>query len=121
MEACRGADLVTTDVWTSMGFEAENEQRRAAFADWCVDTEMMRAAKPAALFMHCLLGHGAEEVKPDVHDGPQSGGWEGAENRMHEKKALMEYLLRGKVPGCPCLAPPPLGGGWGGGRSHCRF
>ncbi|MBC7380608.1 MAG: ornithine carbamoyltransferase, partial [Burkholderiaceae bacterium] len=57
MQACEGADLATTDVWTSMGFEAENETRKKAFTDWCVDSEMMRAAKPDALFMHCLPAH----------------------------------------------------------------
>jgi ornithine carbamoyltransferase len=97
MEACRGADLVTTDVWTSMGFEAENEQRRQAFADWCVDTEMMKVAKPDALFMHCLPAHRGEEVEADVIDGPQSVVWDEAENRMHVQKALMEYLLLGRV------------------------
>jgi len=97
MEACRGADLVTTDVWTSMGFEAENEERRKAFADWCVDTEMMKIARPDALFMHCLPAHRGEEVEADVIDGPQSVVWDEAENRMHVQKALMEYLLLGKV------------------------
>jgi ornithine carbamoyltransferase len=97
MDACRGADLVTTDVWTSMGYEAENEARRKAFADWCVDTEMMRAAGPDALFMHCLPAHRGEEVQADVIDGPQSVVWDEAENRMHVQKALMEYLLLGKV------------------------
>jgi ornithine carbamoyltransferase len=97
MDACRGADLVTTDVWTSMGYESENEARRKAFADWCVDTEMMRAAKPDALFMHCLPAHRGEEVEADVIDGPQSVVWDEAENRMHAQKALMEYLLLGKV------------------------
>ncbi|RYF14939.1 MAG: ornithine carbamoyltransferase [Comamonadaceae bacterium] len=97
MEACRGADLVTTDVWTSMGFEAENEARRKAFAEWCVDTDMMRAAKPDALFMHCLPAHRGEEVEADVIDGPQSVVWDEAENRMHVQKALMEFLLLGKV------------------------
>jgi ornithine carbamoyltransferase len=97
MEACRGADLVTTDVWTSMGFEAENEARRQAFAEWCVDTDMMRVAKPDALFMHCLPAHRGEEVEADVIDGPQSVVWDEAENRMHVQKALMEYLLLGKV------------------------
>jgi ornithine carbamoyltransferase len=97
MEACRGADLVTTDVWTSMGYEAENEARRNAFADWCVDREMMRAAKPDALFMHCLPAHRGEEVEAEVIDGPQSVVWEEAENRMHVQKALMEYLLLGRV------------------------
>jgi ornithine carbamoyltransferase len=97
MEACRGADLVTTDVWTSMGFEAENEERRKAFADWCVDTEMMKIARPDALFMHCLPAHRGEEVEAEVIDGPQSVVWDEAENRMHVQKALMEYLLLGKV------------------------
>ncbi|MES2633490.1 MAG: ornithine carbamoyltransferase [Pseudomonadota bacterium] len=97
MDACRGADLVTTDVWTSMGYEAENEARRKAFIDWCVDTEMMAVAKPDALFMHCLPAHRGEEVEADVIDGPQSVVWEEAENRMHAQKALMEYLLLGRV------------------------
>ncbi|MDZ4146544.1 MAG: ornithine carbamoyltransferase [Burkholderiales bacterium] len=97
MDACRGADLVTTDVWTSMGYEAENEARRLAFADWCVDTDMMKAAKPDALFMHCLPAHRGEEVQADVIDGPQSVVWDEAENRMHAQKALMEYLLLGRV------------------------
>jgi ornithine carbamoyltransferase len=97
MDACRGADLVTTDVWTSMGYEAENEERRKAFADWCVDTEMMRVAKPDALFMHCLPAHRGEEVEADVIDGPQSVVWDEAENRMHAQKALMEFLLLGRV------------------------
>ncbi|MDB5846312.1 MAG: ornithine carbamoyltransferase [Rhodoferax sp.] len=97
MLACAGADLVTTDVWTSMGYEAENDARRLAFADWCVDTDMMRAAKPDALFMHCLPAHRGEEVEADVIDGPQSVVWDEAENRMHVQKALMEYLLLGKI------------------------
>ena len=92
-EACSGADLVTTDVWTSMGYEAENEARRAAFANWCVDSEMMALAKPDALFMHCLPAHRGEEVTGEVIDGPQSVVWDEAENRMHVQKALMEYLL----------------------------
>ena len=96
MQACAGADMVTTDVWTSMGFEAENEARKTAFADWCVDTEMMRAAKPDALFMHCLPAHRGEEVEADVIDGPQSVVWDEAENRLHVQKALMEFLLLGK-------------------------
>jgi ornithine carbamoyltransferase len=97
MEACAGADLVTTDVWTSMGYEAENEARKKAFADWCVDSEMMRAAKPDALFMHCLPAHRGEEVQADVIDGPQSVVWDEAENRLHAQKALMEFLLLGRL------------------------
>ncbi len=96
MQACEGADLVTTDVWTSMGYEAENEARKKAFADWCVDREMMAVAKSNALFMHCLPAHRGEEVAADVIDGPQSVVWDEAENRMHVQKALMEYLLLGR-------------------------
>lgn len=97
MEACRGADLVTTDVWTSMGFEAENEERKRDFQDWQVDAEMMNIAAPHALFMHCLPAHRGEEVSAEVIDGPQSVVWEEAENRLHTQKALMEYLLLGKL------------------------
>ncbi|MEO6854989.1 MAG: ornithine carbamoyltransferase [Rhodoferax sp.] len=97
MQACAGADLVTTDVWTSMGYEAENEVRKTAFADWRVDLEMMAVAKPDALFMHCLPAHRGEEVEADVIDGPQSVVWDEAENRMHVQKALMEYLMLGRL------------------------
>jgi ornithine carbamoyltransferase len=97
LQACAGADLVTTDVWTSMGYEAENEERRKAFIDWCVDDDMMAAAKPDALFMHCLPAHRGEEVTASVIDGPQSAVWDEAENRMHVQKALMEYLLLGRI------------------------
>ena len=97
MDACRGADLVTTDVWTSMGFEAENDARRRAFADWQVDAAMMRVARPDALFMHCLPAHRGEEVAADVIDGPQSVVWDEAENRRHAQKALLELLVCGKV------------------------
>ncbi|MEY2621043.1 MAG: hypothetical protein RIT26_863, partial [Pseudomonadota bacterium] len=97
LQACAGADLVTTDVWTSMGFEAENEARKKAFADWCVDREMMALAKSDALFMHCLPAHRGEEVQADVIDGPQSVVWDEAENRLHVQKALMEYLLLGRL------------------------
>ena len=97
VKACEGADLVTTDVWTSMGYEAENEARKKAFADWCVDADMMAAARPDALFMHCLPAHRGEEVTAEVIDGPQSVVWDEAENRMHVQKALMEYLLLGRL------------------------
>jgi ornithine carbamoyltransferase len=95
--ACEGAHLVTTDVWTSMGYEAENAARQAAFADWCVDTQMMQLAQGDALFMHCLPAHRGEEVAADVIDGPQSVVWDEAENRLHVQKALMEYLLIGRI------------------------
>ncbi len=97
MEAARGADLVNTDVWTSMGFEAENEERIKDFADWQVDEDMMRIAAKDALFMHCLPAHRGEEVSASVIDGPQSVVWDEAENRLHAQKALLEYLLLGKV------------------------
>jgi ornithine carbamoyltransferase len=96
MQAAKGADLVTTDVWTSMGFEAEDEARRRAFHDWQVDAEMMRAAKKDALFMHCLPAHRGEEVAAEVIDGKQSVVWDEAENRLHTQKALLEFLLLGK-------------------------
>jgi ornithine carbamoyltransferase len=95
--ACRGVNLVTTDVWTSMGFEAENEERKLAFADWMVDAEMMAQARPDALFMHCLPAHRGEEVAAEVIDGPQSVVWDEAENRMHAQKALLEYLVCGHI------------------------
>ena len=99
MKAAKGAHLVTTDVWTSMGFESENKARRKDFADWQVDAEMMKCARKDALFMHCLPAHRGEEVSGKVIDGKQSVVWEEAENRLHTQKALMEFLLLGKVKG----------------------
>ena len=95
--AVSGADLVTTDVWTSMGYEKEKEERKKVFADFTVDDEMMALAKPNAVFMHCLPAHRGEEVTREVIDGPQSVVWDEAENRLHTQKALMEYLLLGKI------------------------
>jgi len=97
MEAARDADLVTTDVWTSMGFEAENEERKRDFEDWQVDVDMMHIAGPKSLFMHCLPAHRGEEVAAEVIDGAQSVVWDEAENRLHTQKALMEYLLLGPL------------------------
>lgn len=96
-EACVGADLVTTDVWTSMGFEEENAARTQAFAGWIVDAAKMARAQPDALFMHCLPAHRGEEVAPEVIDGPQSVVWDEAENRLHVQKALLEYLVLGRI------------------------
>ncbi|MCS6764738.1 MAG: ornithine carbamoyltransferase [Candidatus Protistobacter heckmanni] len=95
--AVSGAHLVTTDVWTSMGYEAENEARLAAFKDYMVNAVLMAHAHPQAVFMHCLPAHRGEEVSADVIDGPQSVVWDEAENRMHAQKALMEYLLCGRL------------------------
>jgi len=97
LAAARGADLVTTDVWTSMGWEEEADARKDAFAAFTVDAEMMAAAGTEALFMHCLPAHRGEEVTAEVLDGPQSVVWDEAENRLHAQKALMEYLLLGRV------------------------
>ena len=97
LAAARGADLVTTDVWTSMGFEAENEERKRDFEHWQIDAEMMHAAKANALFMHCLPAHRGEEVAAEVIDGPQSVVWDEAENRLHVQKALLEFLLLGRT------------------------
>jgi len=97
MKAARGADLITTDVWTSMGDEAESTERKRDFEAWRVDKPMMRAAKKDALFMHCLPAHRGEEVAAEVIDGPQSVVWDEAENRLHVQKALMEYLLLGRI------------------------
>ena len=80
-----------------MGYEAENDERAKAFVDLCVDAEMMAVAQPDALFMHCLPAHRGEEVTAEVIDGPQSVVWDEAENRMHVQKALMEYLLLGRI------------------------
>ena len=97
MDAARGADLVTTDVWTSMGFEAENEVRLRDFAAWQVGAELMRAASADAVFMHCLPAHRGEEVTAEVIDGVQSVVWDEAENRLHTQKALVEFLILGKL------------------------
>ena len=97
LDAARHADIVTTDVYTSMGFEAECEARHQAFVGFAVTAEVMAAAKPDAMFMHCLPAHRGEEVSAEVIDGPNSVVWDEAENRMHVQKALVEFLLLGRV------------------------
>ncbi len=92
-EAAHGADLVTTDVWASMGQEHEQKERERAFAGYQVNGTLMAKAKPTALFMHCLPAHRGEEVTAEVIDGPQSVVWDEAENRLHAQKALLELLL----------------------------
>lgn len=93
-EACKGSDLVTTDVWASMGQEQEQAEREKAFASFQVNDKMMGVANSDALFMHCLPAHRGEEVSADVIDGSQSVVWDQAENRLHAQKALVEYLLK---------------------------
>jgi ornithine carbamoyltransferase len=92
-EAVRGADLVVTDVWASMGHEEEQAKRVEAFRDYQVTAALMALAAPDALFMHCLPAHRGEEVSADVMDGQQSVVWDEAENRLHAQKALLEFLL----------------------------
>ena len=91
--ACQNADLVVTDVWASMGQEAEQKKRELAFKDFQVDGKLMANAKSDAIFMHCLPAHRSEEVSSDVIDGKQSLVWDEAENRLHVQKALLLYLL----------------------------
>jgi ornithine carbamoyltransferase len=91
--AVEGADLVLTDVWASMGQEAEQETRLRAFAPYQVDDALMARARRDALFMHCLPAHRGEEVSASVIDGPQSVVWDEAENRLHSQKALIEFLV----------------------------
>jgi ornithine carbamoyltransferase len=91
--AVEGATVVTTDVWASMGQEAEAERRRAAFAGYSVTPEVMERAAPGAIFLHCLPAHRGEEVADAVIDGPQSRVWDEAENRLHAQKALLIRLM----------------------------
>jgi ornithine carbamoyltransferase len=92
VEAAKDADLIATDVWSSMGQEQQQKQREAAFRNYQVDDKIMNAAKPDALFMHCLPAHRGEEVSASVIDGKQSVVWDEAENRLHSQKALLEFL-----------------------------
>lgn len=92
-QAAKGADLIVTDVWASMGQETERAARAEAFSRYMVDETLMSQTKPDALFMHCLPAHRGEEVTAAVIDGPQSVVWDEAENRLHAQKALLEFLL----------------------------
>ena len=94
--AAENVDLVVTDVWTSMGCEAETLERKQKFKPYQVNSSIMAQAKKDALFMHCLPAHRGEEVSADVIDGEQSVVWDEAENRLHAQKALMEFLLLGQ-------------------------
>ena len=91
--AVRNADIVTTDVWASMGFEEEIKARKLAFQKWQVNKALMSQASKNTIFMHCLPAHRGEEVTSEVIDGDQSLVWDEAENRLHVQKALMETLL----------------------------
>ena len=93
-EAVRGADLVVTDVWVSMGQEQEAQRRREQLAAYQVDAALMAKAAPGALFMHCLPAHRGEEVASEVLDAPGSVVWDEAGNRLHAQKALLEFLFK---------------------------
>ena len=97
LTAATQADLVVTDVWSSMGQEQQQRQREQAFKDYQITSKIMAKAKPEALFMHCLPAHRGEEVSADVIDGNQSVVWDEAENRLHSQKALLEFLICGKL------------------------
>lgn len=96
-DAAAGADLLVTDVWASMGQEHEQNARSEVFSNYKVDRELMNQAATDALFFHCLPAHRGEEVSAEVMDDPQSVVWDEAENRLHSQKALMEFLLLGRV------------------------
>jgi ornithine carbamoyltransferase len=95
-EAAQGAHVINTDVWASMGQEAEQVERETAFQGFIVDRALMRRAAPEAIFLHCLPAHRGEEVSDEVIEGPQSRVWDEAENRLHVQKALMAILMGGK-------------------------
>lgn len=92
-EALDGVRVVATDVWASMGQEAEADDRQRAFAGFMVDDTSMKRAEADAIFLHCLPAHRGEEVSASVIDGPQSRVWDEAENRLHTQKALLEWLI----------------------------
>ena len=96
IEAVRDADVVYTDVWTSMGQEQEYERRRRAFQGYQVNSELLRKAKPDAIVMHDLPAHRGEEITDEVMDGPQSVVFDQAENRLHAQKAVLWWLLKEK-------------------------
>ncbi|RJR28612.1 MAG: ornithine carbamoyltransferase [Candidatus Latescibacterota bacterium] len=95
-EAVRGADVVYTDVWASMGQETEKERRAKAFASFQVNDRLMKLAKPSAIFMHCLPAHRGDEVTDSVIDGPQSAVYDEAENRLHIQRAILSLLVPGE-------------------------
>ena len=97
VQAVADADLVSTDVWASMGQEQEQMRRTQIFKPYQVNSELMSLAKPEALFMHCLPAHRGEEVSTEVIDGSHSVVWDQAENRLHSQKALLEFLMGTKI------------------------
>ena len=98
-EAAAGADVINTDVWTSMGQEEETAARERAFQGYCVDNELMNTAADGAIFLHCLPAHRGEEVSAEVIEGPRSRVWDQAENRLHVQKAIMVQVMGGLADG----------------------
>jgi ornithine carbamoyltransferase len=92
-EAVRGCAVVNTDVWTSMGQEADSSRRLQAFAGWTVDEAMLQRAEPEAIVLHCLPAHRGEEIDAATIEGPRSRVWDQAENRLHVQKALLVWLI----------------------------
>jgi ornithine carbamoyltransferase len=91
--AAEGANVLYTDVWASMGQEAEASEKKKVFSDYQIDSEVLAKAAPDAIVLHCLPAHRGEEISADVIDGPQSVVWDEAENRMHAQKALLGQIL----------------------------
>lgn len=104
-EAARGAHVISTDVWASMGQEDDAARRRLAFAGFCVDSALVKSGAGDAIVLHCLPAHRGEEITGDVLDGPQSLAWVQAENRLHVGKAILEHVMcEGGAPGAPRAA-----------------
>jgi ornithine carbamoyltransferase len=93
--ACEGADVISTDVWVSMGQERESERRRSAFTSFCVNKKMVGVASSDVVVLHCLPAHRGEEIDADVIDGPRSFVWDEAEARLHTSKAVLAWVLEG--------------------------
>jgi ornithine carbamoyltransferase len=94
-EAVRDADVLNTDVWASMGQEAEQKQRQQAFAGYCLDDALLALARPDCIVLHCLPAHRGEEISDSVIEGKHSVVWDEAENRLHVQKAIMARLIGG--------------------------
>jgi len=93
-KAVSGADVINTDVWASMGQEAEQKEREQAFSGYCLDDPLLALAKPDCIVMHCLPAHRGEEISDSVIEGENSVVWDEAENRLHIQKAIMASLIK---------------------------
>jgi ornithine carbamoyltransferase len=101
IDAARGRDVLSTDVWASMGEESQQAARATAFANFRIDDELLRLAAPSAMVLHCLPAHRGEEITDGVLEGPRSAVFEQAENRLHAQKAVLLSLLGAGEPGLP--------------------